>query len=71
MKFNTDNTRITGMAEMRDAQSLLDEIPLSEQGSSFVFNTRKACSDIISGSDSRLLVVVGNPPTKKQNSMKR
>jgi 3-deoxy-7-phosphoheptulonate synthase len=59
MKFNTDNTRITGMAEMRDAQSLLDEIPLSEKGSSFIFNTRKACSDIINGSDPRLLAVVG------------
>ena len=59
MKFNTDDTRITGMAEMRDAQVLLDEIPLSEQGSSFVFNTRKACSEVISGTDRRLLVVVG------------
>ena len=59
MKFNTDDTRITGMAEMRDAQALLDEIPLSEQGSSFVFNTRKACSDVINGTDPRLLVVVG------------
>ena len=59
MKFNTDDTRITGMAEMRDAQALLDEIPLSEQGSSFVFNTRKACSDVIKGTDPRLLVVVG------------
>ena len=59
MKFNTDDTRITGMAEVRDAQSLLEEIPLSEQGSSFVFNTRKACSEIIKGNDPRLLVVVG------------
>jgi 3-deoxy-7-phosphoheptulonate synthase len=59
MKFNTDDTRITGTAEMRDAQSLLDEIPLSEQGSSFVFNTRKACGDILTGRDQRLLVVVG------------
>ena len=59
MKFNTDDTRITGMAEMRDAQALLDEIPLTEQGSSFVFNTRKACGEIVAGSDPRLLVVVG------------
>ena len=59
MKFNTDDTRITGMAEMRDAHALLEEIPLSEQGSSFVFNTRKACSEIIKGDDPRLLVVVG------------
>jgi 3-deoxy-7-phosphoheptulonate synthase len=47
------------MAEVRDAQALLDEIPLSEQGSSFVFNTRKACADILRGNDPRLLVVVG------------
>ena len=59
MKFNTDDTRITGMAEVRDAQALLEEIPLSEEGSTFVFNTRKACSDIIKGDDPRLLVVVG------------
>jgi 3-deoxy-7-phosphoheptulonate synthase len=59
MKFNTDDTRIAGMAEVRDAQALLDEIPLSEQGSSFVFNTRKACADILRGNDPRLLVVVG------------
>jgi len=59
MKFNTDDIRITGIAEMRDAQSLLEEIPLSEQGSSFVFNTRKACGDILTGRDQRLLVVVG------------
>ena len=59
MKFNTDDTRITGTAEMLDAQSLLDEIPLSEQGSSFVFNTRKACSEIVHGNDPRLLVIVG------------
>ena len=59
MKFNTDDTRIAGMAEVRDAQALLDEIPLSEQGSSFVFNTRKACADILCGNDPRLLVVVG------------
>ena len=59
MKFNTDDTRITGIAEMRDAQALLDEIPLTEQGSSFVFNTRKACAEIVAGSDPRLVVVVG------------
>ena len=59
MKFNTDDTRITGMAEVRDAQALLEEIPLSEEGSTFVFNTRKACSNIIKGDDPRLLVVVG------------
>ena len=59
MKFNTDDTRIAGMAEVRDAQALLDEIPLSEQGSSFVFNTRKACADVLRGDDPRLLVVVG------------
>ena len=59
MKFNTDDTQITGIAEMRDAHALLEEIPLSEQGSSFVFNTRKACSEIIKGDDPRLLVVVG------------
>ena len=59
MKFNTDDTRIAGMAEVRDAQALLKEIPLSEQGSSFVFNTRKACADILRGNDPRLLVVVG------------
>lgn len=59
MKFNTDDTRIAGTAEVRDAQALLEEIPLSEQGSSFVFNTRKACADILKGMDSRLLVIAG------------
>jgi hypothetical protein len=44
MKFNTDDTRITGMAEVRAAQALLEEIPLSEEGSTFVFNTSNECS---------------------------
>lgn len=59
MKFNTDDLRITGMAEVLPPEQLIRELPLSEEVSTLVFNIRKQVSDIVAGRDDRLLVIAG------------
>ena len=59
MKYQTDDVRITGMQEVIAPQDLIDEIPLSEAASKLVFATRKQISDIVHGTDQRLLIVIG------------
>ncbi len=59
MKYNTDDTRITGMEEVDAPEILIRDLPLSDPESEFVFNSRAQISDIIHGRDDRLLVVIG------------
>ena len=59
MKFNTDDLRITGMAEVLPPEDLLQELPLSDEASTLVFNVRNQVSDIVAGRDKRLLVIAG------------
>jgi 3-deoxy-7-phosphoheptulonate synthase len=59
MKYNTDDTRITGMEEVDAPEILLRDLPLSDAASEFVFNSRAEIAKIVHGSDDRLLVVVG------------
>ena len=59
MKFNTDDLRITGMAEVLPPEDLLQEVPLSDEASTLVFNVRNQVSDIVAGRDKRLLVIAG------------
>ena len=59
MKYNTDDTRITGMEEVDAPAILLQDLPVSDAASEFVFNSRSEISDIVHGTDDRLLVVVG------------
>jgi 3-deoxy-7-phosphoheptulonate synthase len=59
MKYNTDDTRITGMEEVDAPDLLLQDLPLSDVASEFVFNSRAEIAEIICGRDDRLLVVVG------------
>ena len=59
MQYHTDDVRITGMAEVRPPAELIDELPLTPDQSSLVFNARQQASDIIAGRDPRLLVIVG------------
>ena len=59
MKFNTDDLRITGMAEVLPPEELLQELPLSDEASTLVFNVRNQVSEIVAGRDKRLLVIAG------------
>ncbi len=59
MKYNTDDTRITGMEEVDAPEILLRDLPISDAASEFVFNARAEISDILHGRDDRLLVVIG------------
>ena len=59
MQYLTDDVRITGMAEVQAPAELIAELPISARQSSLVFNVRRQASDIIKGSDRRLLAIVG------------
>jgi len=59
VQHNTDNLRITSSAPMVAPTDLMSEYPLSEKGSSGIFQTRKAIKDILEGRDKRLMVIVG------------
>jgi len=59
VKYHTDDTRITGMAEVEAPEALLRDLPLSDTGSELVFRSRKEISSVIHGQDNRLVVVVG------------
>ena len=59
MKYNTDDTRITGMEEVDAPEIPLRDLPVSDAASEFVFNSRAEISDMIHGLDDRLLVVIG------------
>ena len=59
MKYNTDDTRITGMKEVDAPEIPLLDLPVSDAASEFVFNSRAEITDIIHGLDDRLLVVIG------------
>ena len=59
MKYLTDDVRITGMEEVIPPDSLIEELPLSDDASQLIFDNRKQISDILHGSDKRILAVVG------------
>ena len=59
MQHNTDNLRITSSAPMVAPNELMGAYPLSDNGSSGIFQTRKAIKDILEGRDKRLMVIVG------------
>lgn len=59
MKYQTDDTRITGMEEVEAPQVLIRDLPISDAASALVLNSRREIADILSGRDDRLLVVVG------------
>jgi 3-deoxy-7-phosphoheptulonate synthase len=55
----TDDLRITQVRPLLPPAILLEEIPITERASNVVANTRRALADVITGRDSRLVVVVG------------
>ena len=59
MQYLTDDTRITGMQEVAAPAKLLEQLPISPQGSALVFHSRKQIGEIVHGRDQRLLVVIG------------
>jgi 3-deoxy-7-phosphoheptulonate synthase len=59
MKYLTDDVRITGMEEVTAPEELTSELPISDDASRLIFSNRKQISEILHGTDPRLLVVVG------------
>lgn len=59
MKYQTDDVRITGMEEVVAPAALIEEMPISSSASQLIFSTRQQISDILAGSDPRLLVIIG------------
>jgi 3-deoxy-7-phosphoheptulonate synthase len=55
----TDDLRIRDVRPLIPPAILLEEIPLSERASIVVSDARQAISNVIAGTDSRLVVVVG------------
>jgi 3-deoxy-7-phosphoheptulonate synthase len=55
----TDDLRITQVRPLIPPAILLEEIPISEQASNVVSNTRGAIGDVLAGRDPRLVVVAG------------
>ena len=55
----TDDVRITGTTEITAPQNLINAIPVSDAAQSTVLKTRSDVSNILKGSDDRLVVVVG------------
>jgi 3-deoxy-7-phosphoheptulonate synthase len=54
-----DDTRIAGMRPLLPPAILIEELPLSEQAAATVDAGRKESAAILSGSDDRLIVIVG------------
>ena len=59
MKYLTDDLRITGMEEVTAPEDLSAELPISDDTSRLIFSARRQISEILHGTDPRLLVVVG------------
>lgn len=59
MPHTTDDLRIEALKPLLPPAILMEEIPLPEEGRSFVARSRKVCGDVIEGKDDRLLVIVG------------
>jgi len=59
MPYTTDDVRIEALKPLLPPAILMEEIPLNEKGRRLVSKTRQVCSQIIEGSDDRLLVIVG------------
>jgi 3-deoxy-7-phosphoheptulonate synthase len=59
MTHQTDDVRIREIKELSPPSHVLREFPTSEKAGDTVFAARSAIHDILSGTDDRLLVVVG------------
>ena len=59
MKYKTDDLRITAMKELVSPVQLHQDVPITDNASRVIFETRTAIHDILRGKDDRLLVVIG------------
>lgn len=59
MLYDTDDVRIIGTKEVIAPKNAMERVPISEQSSELVFSLRQQVGDIVAGTDSRLLIVVG------------
>ncbi len=59
MQYLTDDIRITGMQEVIAPESLMETLPITEDASTLVFNTRQNIADVLHKRDDRLLVIIG------------
>ncbi len=59
MTHNTDDTRIKSVSEVLAPANLHDSLPITEQASDTVFNTRTAIHQVLHGADDKLVVIVG------------
>ena len=59
MRQRTDDLRITETRPLIPPAILLEEIPVSETASNVVSDTRRAVSQVIAGTDPRLVVIAG------------
>ncbi|MDK4684077.1 3-deoxy-7-phosphoheptulonate synthase AroG [Kingella negevensis] len=57
--MKTDDVRIHAVTELLPPIAHLYELPISEQASELVYNTRRQIADLVSGKDNRLLVIIG------------
>ena len=55
----TSDTRITGYEPLFSPAALLDELPLTEQATATVEQSRAEVRAVLDGSDDRLLVIAG------------
>jgi phospho-2-dehydro-3-deoxyheptonate aldolase len=56
---STDDTRIRAVKELLSPEQLIKEYPITDTATSTVLTTRAAVTQIMSGQDDRLLVIVG------------
>lgn len=59
MKYRTDDLRIVAIKEVSPPSVVHAELPLTEQATETIFNTRNAIHHILHGQDDRLLVIIG------------
>lgn len=59
MTYITDDLRIQSLQPVTAPVEILSEIPLSERAAQTTFEARSAISNILNGSDDRLLVITG------------
>lgn len=59
MHYQTDDVRIREIKELLPPVAVIEKFPVSELGSTTVFNARNAIHNILAGDDDRLLVIIG------------
>lgn len=59
MKYKTDDLRILAIKDVSTPEQVYAELPITDEATTTIFNTRNAIHHILHGDDDRLLVVIG------------